>query len=80
MIPNFIGAERLDLTTFGDKDMPERARRIHNEHVSVFEAIRRREPEQAIKNMESHIAAARDFVLERQEIVAPDEVLRARRK
>ena len=47
MIPNFIGAERLDLTTFGDEDLPERARRIHDEHVAIFEAIRRREPEQA---------------------------------
>ena len=80
MIPNFIGAERLDLTTFGDHDMPARARRIHDEHVAVFEAIRRREPEQAVRNMESHIAAARDFVLERQEIAAPNPVVRTRRK
>jgi len=80
MIPNFIGAERLDLTTFGDKDMPARVRRIHAEHVAVFEAIRRRDPDEAIRSMEGHIAAARDFVLERQEIAAPDEVVRPRRK
>ncbi len=80
MIPNFIGAERLDKTTFGDNDMPGRARRIHDEHVAVFEAIRRRSPDEAIRNMESHIASARDFVLERQEIAAPDEDVRARRK
>jgi DNA-binding FadR family transcriptional regulator len=72
MIPNFIGAERLDLTTFGDRDMPERVRRIHDEHVAIFEAIRRREPERAVQCMEGHIAAARDFVIERQEIAAPD--------
>ena len=80
MIPNFVGAERLDLTTFGDQDMPERVRRIHDEHGAVFEAIRRREPEQAVRSMESHIAAARDFVLDRQQIAAPDPPVRARRK
>lgn len=71
MIPNFIGAERLDLTTFGDSDMPARVRRIHDEHVMIFEAIRRREPELAVQSMQGHIAAARDFVIERQEIAAP---------
>ena len=30
--------------------------------------------------MEGHIAAARDFVLERQEIAAPDQLVRALRK
>jgi|SoiMethySBSTD1v2_1073268.scaffolds.fasta_scaffold152292_2 DNA-binding FadR family transcriptional regulator len=74
MIPNFIGAERLDLTTFGDRDLPERARRIHDEHMAIFAAIRRREPEQAVSCMEGHIAAARDFVIERQEIATPDPV------
>ena len=80
MIPNFIGAERLDQTAFGDTDMPERVRRIHDEHVAVFEAIRRQEPVQAVQCMERHIAAARDFVLERQEIAAPDSTARARRR
>ena len=80
MIPNFIGAERLDLTTFGDQDMPERVRRIHDEHVALFEAIRRREPGQAVQCMERHIAMARNFVLERQEIAAPDPAVRAKRK
>jgi GntR family transcriptional regulator, transcriptional repressor for pyruvate dehydrogenase complex len=68
MIPNFIGAERLDLTTLVDRDMSEHVRRIHAEHVSVFEAIRARQPERAVHEMEAHIAAARDFVLEQQEI------------
>ena len=80
MIPNFIGAERLDLTTFGDQDMPERARRIHDEHVAIFAAIRRREPEQAVQCMESHIAAARDFVIDRQEIAAPDPIATRKRR
>jgi DNA-binding FadR family transcriptional regulator len=71
MIPNFIGAERLDIATFGDTDLPERARRIHDEHVAIYEAIRRREPEQAVVEMEGHIAAARDYVIERHELTAP---------
>jgi len=71
MIPNFIGAERLDIATFGDTDLPERARRIHDEHVAIFEAIRRREPEQAVIEMEGHIAAARDYVIERHELATP---------
>jgi len=72
MIPNFIGAERLDLTTFGEHDMPGRVRRIHDEHMAIFEAILRREPERAVLCMDEHIAAARDFVVERQVIAAPD--------
>ena len=80
MIPNFIGAERLDLSTFGDQDMPERARRIHDEHVAIFAAIRRREPEHAVQCMESHIAAARDFVIDRQEIAAPDPIAVRKRR
>ena len=71
MIPNFIGAERLDVTTFGDQDMPERVHRIHDEHVSIHAAIRARDPERAVHEMESHIASARDFVLERQELATP---------
>ena len=71
MIPNFIGAERLDVATFGDEDPPERARRIHDEHVAIAEAIRRREPERAVAEMEAHIAAARDYVMERHELALP---------
>ena len=68
MIPNFIGAEPLHATTFAGQDTPEHVRRIHEEHLAVFDAIRAREPERAVHGMERHIAAARDFVLERQEI------------
>ena len=80
MIPNFIGAERLDLTTFGDRDMTERARRIHGEHLAICEAIRRRDAEEAVRTMEGHIAAARDFVLERQEIATPDPIAARKRR
>ena len=77
MIPNFIGAERLDATTFGRDDLPERARRIHGEHVSVFEAIRERDAARAVREMEAHIAAARELVLERHMLVVlPADVAR----
>ena len=80
MIPNFIGAERLDVATFGDEDPPERARRIHDEHVAIAAAIRRREPERAVAEMEAHIAAARDYVIERQEVFARAPVPVRRRR
>lgn len=71
MIPNFVGVDRLDSTAFEGDDLAQRTQRIHDEHVAIFEAIRRREPEQALGEMQRHIAAARDFVLERQAFVAP---------
>ena len=77
MIPNFVGVDRLDLTAFGGEDLPERTQRIHAEHVAIFEAIRRQEPEQALAEMQRHIAAARDFVLERQAFTAPARPARA---
>ena len=80
MIPNFIGAEQLDRNAFGNVDVAQRARRIHDEHVAVFDAIRRAEPELAKACMQSHIALARDFVLERQELAAPDPIAARRRK
>jgi DNA-binding FadR family transcriptional regulator len=71
MIPNFIGAERLDVATFGLDDLPERARRIHGEHVSVYEAIRAHDARGAVREIEAHIAGARDYVLERHTFTAP---------
>lgn len=71
MIPNFVGLDRLDLTAFGGDDLPERTQRIHAEHVAIFGAIRRQEPEQAVAEMQQHISAARDFVLERQVFTPP---------
>lgn len=69
MIPNFVGVDRLDSTAFEGEDLPQRTQRIHGEHVAIFDAIRRREPEHALAEMQHHIAAARDFVLERQTLV-----------
>jgi DNA-binding FadR family transcriptional regulator len=68
MIPNFVGAEPLQATAFAGQDTPEHAQRVHAEHLAILDAIRAREPERAVHDMERHIAAARDFVLERQEI------------
>jgi GntR family transcriptional regulator, transcriptional repressor for pyruvate dehydrogenase complex len=80
MIPNFIGAEQLDRSAFGDVDIARRSRRIHDEHLAVFEAIRHNEPEEAMTCMERHIALARDFVLERQELAPQDPIAARRRK
>ena len=75
MIPNFIGAEQLDRNAFGDLDMararaahPRRARRRVRSHPPRASRSRR------WHCMESHIALARDFVLERQELAAPDPI------
>ena len=53
-----------------EQDTPEHVRRVHEEHLAILDAIRAREPERAVHDMERHIAAARDFVLERQEIAS----------
>lgn len=66
MMPNFVGIDRLNTSTFGEEDMGERLARIHSEHQSILEAIRRRDVKTAQGEMERHIAAARDYVLERQ--------------
>ena len=68
MIPNFIGAEPLHAITFPDQHTPGQLARVHDEHLAILDAIRAREPERAVHDMERHIAAARDFVLDRQEI------------
>ncbi|HVF65998.1 MAG TPA: FCD domain-containing protein [Casimicrobiaceae bacterium] len=70
MIPNFVGIDRVDSTAFGGDDLPQRTQRIHTEHVAICEAIRRRDPERAAAEMQRHITAARDFVLERQAFTA----------
>ena len=69
MIPNFVGAEHLDIATFGDDDLRERASRIHAEHQAICEAIAGRDPVLAVSTMEQHISAARDHVIAQREIV-----------
>lgn len=69
MIPNFVGAEHLDIETFGDADLRERVSRIHGEHQAICEAIAERDPVRAAVTMEQHISAARDHVISQREIV-----------
>jgi len=45
---------------------------VHEEHVSICAAIRERDAERAGAEIERHIAAARDRVLERQQFVLPE--------
>jgi DNA-binding FadR family transcriptional regulator len=64
------------LTTTGTSE----DHRVVTEHRQIYEAIRRREPEEAVRTMEGHIAAARDLVIERQEIASPDPIAARKRR
>ena len=75
MIPNFVGREPVNASAFGESDAAERRDRVHAEHVLVWEAIRDRDPARARAEMERHIATARDYVLERQEVTSVRERL-----
>ena len=68
-LPNFVGIGRLNTSSFGDEDVASRARRVLDEHWVIHEAIRVRDGARARAEMESHIAAARDHVMERQALV-----------
>lgn len=65
-LPNFVGVGGLNASSFGDEDVAARARRILDEHCVIFEAIRVRDAGRAQVEMESHVTAARDHVMERQ--------------
>lgn len=65
-LPNFVGRGRVEATGFGDEDVAVRAARIRDEHQVIFEAIRVRDAARARAEMVSHIAAARDHVMERR--------------
>jgi DNA-binding FadR family transcriptional regulator len=64
-LPNFVGMVRLNTASFGP-DVAERARRVLEQHCVIFDAIRVRDAARAQAEMESHIVAARDHVMERQ--------------
>ncbi|MCX7382046.1 MAG: FCD domain-containing protein [Alphaproteobacteria bacterium] len=68
-LPNFVGLDRLNDRSFGDQDVAVRARRVLGEHRVIFEAIRVRDAGRAQAEMISHIAAARDHVMERRKLV-----------
>jgi len=65
-IPNLIGVGRIQVKNFGIDDPIERMRRIGSEHMSIYEAIRSRDPQRARAEMESHIGAARLHIFENQ--------------
>lgn len=64
-LPNFVGLVRLNTASFGP-DVAARASRVLEQHWVIFEAIRVRDAARAQAEMESHIVAARDHVMERQ--------------
>ena len=75
MIPNFVGREKVNASAFGESDAADRRDRVHAEHGLIWEAIRDRDPVRARAEMERHIATARDYVLERQEVTSVRERL-----
>lgn len=66
MIPNFVGFDRIATATVDPRNLAERMREVHDEHIAIFEAIRERDPMRARGLIEHHIATARDRVLARQ--------------
>lgn len=64
-LPSFVGSVGLSTASFGP-DVADRARIILEQHWVIFEAIRVRDAARAQAEMESHIVAARDHVMERQ--------------
>lgn len=68
-LPNFVGRGRLEASSFGDQDVAVRAARIRDEHAVIYDAIRVRDAARAQAEMVSHIAAARDHVMERQTLM-----------
>lgn len=77
MIPNFIGVDRIALATVDASDLAARMTQVHEEHMTICAAIREREPERASAEIERHIVAARDRVLERQQFQRPPTGVRA---
>jgi GntR family transcriptional regulator, transcriptional repressor for pyruvate dehydrogenase complex len=65
-LPNFVGRNMLDKAGAGASGADERARRIHGEHQAIFSAILGGDAHRARVEMERHILAARDAVMEGQ--------------
>ncbi len=64
--PNFIGADRVNIASFGREALDARIRRTLEEHGLIYSAIAARQPHLARAEMERHITVARDLVMERQ--------------
>lgn len=74
-LPNFVGRNMLDN---GRTRAPaERSARIHAEHRAIFAAIVSGDPQRARIEMERHILAARDEVLEGQPLSLAPPIRRA---
>lgn len=74
MMPNFIGRNQLDLVASSQNSSEAHLWRIHREHVAIFEAIEAADILRARSEMQRHILAARDVVLNRQSLLADIEV------
>lgn len=65
-LPNFVGRNMLDVLSRTGAGRSELIRRIHGEHQVIFSAILSGDAQRARIEMERHILAARDAVLEGQ--------------
>jgi GntR family transcriptional repressor for pyruvate dehydrogenase complex len=68
-LPNLIGIARQAMRGFAGDSDHERVRVIHEEHRRIFRAIQERDPRRARAEMEAHIENARQYLLERRELV-----------
>ena len=74
MLPNFIGRNQLDLVVSSQNSSEAHLWRIHREHVAIFEAIEAADGPRARSEMQRHILAARDVVLNRQSLLETVEL------
>ena len=68
LIPDLLNVDHLDNSAFDGTGRSERMRRVHDEHVSICDAICDGDAVLAASRMRAHIQAGRDVVLEQQEI------------
>ncbi len=69
IMPNFVGRNPFDLVTASNKNNETHHWRIHREHVAIFTAIEAGDAARARIEMQRHILAARDEVLNRQALL-----------
>lgn len=74
MLPNFIGRNQLDLVVSSQNSTEAHLWRIHREHVAIFDAIDAGDASRARSEMQRHILAARDVVLNRQSLLETVEI------
>ncbi|MCM0018663.1 MAG: FadR family transcriptional regulator [Tagaea sp.] len=76
-LPNFVGRNMLDNGRTAAGGLAQRSARIHAEHRAIFAAIVSGDPQRARVEMERHILAARDEVLEGQQLTWTPQLRRA---